>query len=100
MSRWTGRHNGSPQTKSGTIGRKEPECERRGVSGWTSGKASRRTNESLERLSLVLIGMAIGVLFGAIIQSQSHPLTEFDILITVILLVVTVVLLREGPYKK
>ncbi|KKM74223.1 hypothetical protein LCGC14_1402420 [marine sediment metagenome] len=59
-----------------------------------------KPHESLDRLSLVLIGMATGVIFGAIIQSQSHPLTEFDILITVTLLVVTEFLLREWPYKK
>jgi len=56
-------------------------------------------SEGLERLSLVLLGLSIGVIFGAIIQSQSYPLTEFDVLLTAMLLLVTSFLLCEWPYK-
>lgn len=55
------------------------------------------TSEALERSSLVLLGMAAGVIFGAIIQSL-NCLAGFGILIVVSLLLFAV-LLREWPYK-
>ena len=55
-------------------------------------------NESLERLSLVLIGIAVGVLVGAVLHEIQ--VASYGVWIIEIFLFVTIFFLREVAYKK
>lgn len=51
-------------------------------------------NEALERLGLVLLGIAIGVIFGALIVN--FPITDYDVLIVTLILLACVFMLQES----
>lgn len=55
-------------------------------------------NENLERLSLVLIGVVVGVLIGSV--TERNQVTPYDILIIVIFLLILTAFLRDVAYRR